>query len=311
MSISINTEFENYLTIPFSAAVTVTKMGHVTEVKFMQNANHSPCIQKLSKTEYVNTSTGEVGQYHASDSRQDNLDSLRKTFARLRGLINANILEPKYCRWITLTYAENMRDPERLYDDFRKFHQRFKRYVKSKGFSYPEYIVVMEPQGRGAWHAHLIYIWSSAAPFIPNDELRSLWGHGFVSVKRLDDKVDNIGAYITAYLGDVEVDLNQDVKSSDRLKIVEVETEDGKKLKKGFVKGGRLHFYPSGMNLYRHSKGIKEPDVSVMTYGEFQKLSSGSMTFKSQVKLVDDERGYENTIVKEYYNDLRSSSDGR
>ena len=37
-----------------------------------------------------------------------------------------------------------------------------------------------------------------------NAVVRDCWKQGFVTVKRLDD-VDNVGAYLTAYLGDMEL----------------------------------------------------------------------------------------------------------
>ena len=103
-------------------------------------------------------------------------------------------------RWITLTYAENMTDTDRLYFDFKDFNKRFQYYCKINGYSKPEYIVMMEPQGRGAWHCHLLYIWDCKAPYVANKTLRDLWGHGFVKIKKLDN-CDNVGAYLTAYLG--------------------------------------------------------------------------------------------------------------
>ena len=39
---------------------------------------------------------------------------------------------------------------------------------------------------------------------MPNEVVADLWKQGFVTVKRLDD-VDNVGAYLTAYLGDMEL----------------------------------------------------------------------------------------------------------
>ena len=62
-----------------------------------------------------------------------------------------------------------------------------------------------EPQGRGAWHMHCIIIFDDIAPFIPNNEIAKLWKQGFTKTTKLDN-IDNIGAYLTAYLGDMEYD---------------------------------------------------------------------------------------------------------
>ena len=62
----------------------------------------------------------------------------------------------------------------------------------------------MEPQGRGAWHAHLVMIFDDKAPYIDNKFMADTWGHGFTTTKKLED-VDNVGAYLTAYLGDMDM----------------------------------------------------------------------------------------------------------
>lgn len=138
---------------------------------------------------------------------------------------------------------------------------------------------MMEPQGRGAWHAHLLYIWESKAPFIPNEKFRELWGHGFVKIKKLQD-VDNVGAYLTAYLGDMEI---TEAFQSDpyrfahsgklNLKEVEVLNDDGSVVKKQIIKGARLDMYPAGFKMIRHSKGVKEPIEELVTQEMAQKKS--------------------------------------
>ena len=176
--------------------VKVVEMGNVVEVQYMSRRNQKQTIQMLEGGEqYVICATGEVKDIEHKQTRKDNRKGLYKTFANARGLINANVVDVENVRWCTLTYAENMTDPKRLYMDFQQFNQRFQYYCNKKGYSKPEYIVMMEPQGRGAWHAHLLYIWQDQkAPFIPNEDFRKLWGHGFVRIKKLDN-VDNVGAY--------------------------------------------------------------------------------------------------------------------
>ena len=92
---------------------------------------------------------------------------MSKKLGRLRDYLNTNITDVSKGRWVTLTYAENMTNTERLYTDFKKFKQKLKRYLKQEF----EYIVAMEPQGRGAWHAHIVLIFENKAPYIPNDEM--------------------------------------------------------------------------------------------------------------------------------------------
>ena len=170
---------------------------------------------------------------------------------------------------------------------------------------------MMEPQGRGAWHAHLLYIWQDQkAPYIPNDTFRELWGHGFVKIKKLAD-VDNVGAYLTAYLGDMSLD--EYAKADPRVygrsykpKKREVIDENGNKVSKYFVKGARLNLYPANFNMIRTSKGIKRPIETMMTQAEAQKkVSAATKTFQSAIKLTDVENEFETIIVKEQYNAIR------
>ena len=165
----------------------------------------------------------------------------------------------------------------------------------------------MEPQGRGAWHAHLLYIWQDMkAPFIPNEDFRELWGHGFVRIKKLDN-VDNVGAYLTAYLGDMEItDLDVSQAVGKNCKIVETEDDNGNKVKKAIVKGARLDLYPSNFNMIRTSRGVKRPTEEMMTQFEANKKVSGATkTFEKTVKITDTEHHFTSVISTEYYNNLR------
>ena len=165
---------------------------------------------------------------------------------------------------------------------------------------------MMEPQGRGAWHAHLLYIWQDMkAPYIPNEEFRRIWSHGFVKIKKLDN-VDNVGAYLTAYLGDMEInemDVSQAVGK--QCKIVEVD-ENGEKVKKAIVKGARLDLYPANFNMLRYSRGCKKPIEEMLYQDEANKKVLGATkTFESAIKLTDSENDFETVIIKEQYNLIR------
>lgn len=283
--------------------VKVTTMGNVVEVQYMEHRNYKQTVQMLpGGNEFVICSTGEVKEVEHHKTRKDNKKGLYKTFANCRGMINANVTDVSKVRWCTLTYKENMTDPKRLYFDFQQFNQRFQYFCKTKGYSKPEYIVMMEPQGRGAWHAHLLYIWQDMkAPYIANKEFRELWGHGFVKIKKLDN-VDNVGAYLTAYLGDMELDEIQGNTDGKEVKIVEVD-ENGEKVKKSIVKGARLDLYPSNFNMLRYSRGCKKPIEEMMYQDEVtKKVLGATKTFESAVKMIDETTGFENTIVKSQYN---------
>ena len=183
--------------------VRVKEMGNVIEIMYSDKKNHKIFIKKISDTEYIDLRTGEVKQCNKIDNRAGNLNSVRQSLSRLRDLLNTNITDVSRCRWITLTYAENMTNSKRLYEDFKNFNKRMRYALSKDGYKY-EYIVCMEPQGRGAWHAHLVMIFEGQAPYIENKVMSSIWGHGFVKIKKLED-VDNVGAYLTAYLGDMDI----------------------------------------------------------------------------------------------------------
>lgn len=292
--------------------VKVTEMGNVIEVQYMSSKNGSASIKMLEGGQYLDLKTGEIKDcVEHEDLRTSHSSSLLRTFRNLRNIINANVVDVEKCQWITLTYSENMQDKEVLYLDFEKFHKRYKYYLKKMLFSIPEYISVVEPQGRGAWHIHLLYIFEVVAPFVPNKELRELWGHGFVKITGLDN-VDNVGAYLTAYLGDIPLDDAMEIYSineEEKARIMQNEDNEShiKTDSKGkkYIKGGRLHFYPAKFNIYRTSRGIKRPEIEEMTLRSAKrKVSGATKTFEKTVKLMNDDN-FETVIHTQYYNKVR------
>lgn len=291
--------------------VKFTEMGNVIEVQYMSNRNYKQTVQMLPGGEqYVICSTGEIKDIVHKETRKDNKKGLYKTFAHARAVINTNVVNVVNVRWCTLTYAENMTDTKQLYKDFQQFNQRFQYYCKTHCYGKPEYIVMMEPQGRGAWHAHLLYIWQNKAPYIPNKEFADLWGHGFVKIKKLDN-VDNVGAYLTAYLGDMEIQeaVNNNpgsVYNGAECKMVEMEDDQGNKVKKAILKGARLDLYPANFNMIRCSRGIKKPVQMMISQDEAEKKVLGATkTFESAVKLTDVDNEFTSIIIKEQYNKVR------
>lgn len=298
--------------------IKLTTMGNVYEVLRMDRINKKSCILVLDKDFYIDLRTGERKEFEHHENRACDRNELRKTMRRLRGIINANCVDVSKCRWITFTYADNMRDSERVYKDCQKLIQKVRYHL-----GHFEYIHVVEPQGRGSWHIHALWIFADKAPYIDSSWLRKIWGNGFVTVKKLDD-VDNVGAYLTAYLCDCDIEdytryvfeknhlaIPDDISvitsqfSGDDILVKEVE-QDGKKVSKRFVKGGRMYMYPSNFNLYRASRGIQKPIEEYMTYENAQKkIGSAQPTFSTAIRLTDDVSDFQNVIIKEYYNRLR------
>lgn len=307
-------KFENLEKIPDispSADVKVSLMGNIVEMKYLSNKNTKATIIPISKDEYVLVSTGEVLQFEHHDSRKDNKKGLFKTFARLRALLNTNVVDVNKARWITLTYAENMTDTRRLYRDFQKFNQRFQYYCEKSNYGKAEYIVAVEPQDRGAWHIHMVYIWQERAPFIPNKKLFELWQeNGWVVIRKLDN-IDNVGAYLTSYMTDIPF---EEWKGGDVRGVVPKLVKTANNEQKMVLKGQRLALYPTNMNIYRCSRGIKSPDVISMSYAEFvEMLDVFGLTcnYERAVKLTDETNDYTTNIITKQYKQKVSQGNQR
>ena len=291
------------------ANVQLKKTGNIQTIRYMQKKAKTN-IKKIDKHNYVDLSTGELkGFANKATTRADNQESAKHTFQKLRDIINANITRPRKCKFLTLTYQENMTDEKRLTRDLTNFYKRFKTYCKNQKIEYPEYISVIEPQGRGAFHAHIILVYQKEAPFLPNNDICQLWRQGFTETKAVKGVVNNVGVYLTAYFTDLPFDEVQDIRMLDHakgsdLKTVKTTDENGNKLPKAIVKGLRLTMYPAGMQIFRCSKGIKKPEITECTYAEArQSVGNSRLTYTSCKELISSETQQTvNKIKYEHYN---------
>lgn len=286
--------------------VKLTDMGNVKEIMWLEKKCNAPFgIKKISASEYMVIQTGEIREYSSrSENRAEDKESLRKTFKRIRELINTNFTGKPNELCFTITYKENMTDTKVLYKDFDKFMKKLKYE-----YGNVDYINVVEPQGRGAWHCHILLRFNELKKaYVPNKKVAEMWGHGFVSVKAMRKDIDNMGAYLSAYLGDIELqeDNLEELVNEGVLKVgqaVEVKEAEINGVKKKFIKGGRLHLYPTGMNIYRASRGIKKPEVIYMSYENARKkVGSAEPTFNCYTLITDDTGSIVNTIAYEQYN---------
>lgn len=99
---------------------------------------------------------------------------------------------------------------------------------------------------------------------------------------------DNVGAYFSAYLGDMPLDEFQDLAPDEQattfvINEKPVTDQDGQTVTKKIVKGGRLKLYPPGMNIVRSSKGVKRPTVEFSSYEEAQKSLWANTDFQSGI----------------------------
>lgn len=291
--------------------VSLKTMGHIYEICYLQKKNNEIKTQLLDKDHYMYLDTGEIFECNHIENRSESKFQVGQSLKRLRDYINTNVVEPSNCKWITLTYKKNIRDSKQLYSDFKRFMTRFKRRFKEYRI---EYIVAMEPQARGAWHCHCIIIFDRVAPFIPNATIEKLWEQGFTKTTKLDD-IDNIGAYLTAYLGDMEftavniLELQKQGLKVSQMALKEVNEIEGIKLKepKSFIKGGRLYMYPPKFNLYRISRGIKKPIKEYHSYHVAKEKAGLRLpTYSKGIKLSDTDNSFSNIIIYEYYNTKRN-----
>lgn len=261
----------------------ITKSGDYLEVKKYANKPHANVIN-VSKSQYayIDKDTGEIEirDKQLSSSRIESIKSLKATFHNLRNLIQANVLDNSKVHWITLTYNQDngiMDDTVKLYKDIDLFFKKFRYWLKkNKNINHIEYITTIEPQGCGAWHAHIIVIYDVKRPFIPNDIIATIWSNGFTSIKALKD-TDNIANYLCSYLTDLKVD----------------------KVKK---KGERLYLYPRGIRIYRHSRGVKMPERFITSKKDYEDIKKDYvLEYENAFQVLDNDNCPVRMIKKEFY----------
>lgn len=312
-----NDSEQEKISISPSEIVTVTKMNHIVEVQHMTKMNGQVHIKKLNADEYLDLTTGEIKEFVHSENRGQSYNSLRQTFKKMRYLINNNFVGKANELHVTLTYAENMQDTKRLYKDFEKFMKRLK--YKYKDETSVDYLSVVEPQERGAWHCHVllrfndlkkIYIpnkWDKELKIPIDSPMYDLWQQGYVTIHSLND-IDNIGAYLSAYLTDVE--FKEGMDDTTLLRAVTEQREVLTKVvggeEKKFIKGGRLYMYPSGMNLFRKSKGIQYPEREKIAFKNIKKVVGSIQPHYSKTYHIENE-DFQNDITFLQYNTKREN----
>lgn len=276
-------------------------MHGIIELQYMAKRNNVCPIKVLDGNCYLVKSTGEVRFFDKTGTNRTNsYKSLYRTFKQLRYLINNNFLGCKNELFVTLTYGGI--DRPRILDGGKRFYMDFQIYIKAlrRKYGHIEFISVVEPHQDGHLHAHvLLKFFDYPDIFIRNDDMQNVyWKHGFTKTSNLVG-VTNIGAYLSAYLTDVEV---SDENVHDCLVLgekIEVKEVKGKR----YIKGGRLKYYPKKFRIYRRSKGILDPEV-ISGVSRYIKKKIGILsrepdfTKKYEIKIND----FSNTIIYEHFN---------
>lgn len=187
-------------------------------------------IQSGDIIEIYEYSEGYIKGYKLTDneknsrrSAKSNLDdtdsrerSLKRAKANLRRLINANVGQygkEFTAKFLTLTFKDNIKDLDKANYEFEKFIKRLNYYCFGVKKSNLKYTCVVEFQKRGAIHYHVIIY---NMPYLKANDIANVWGNGFIKINKIDD-VDNVGAYVSEYLGQAEKGQGYDVED-DRLK---------------------------------------------------------------------------------------------
>lgn len=114
---------------------------------------------------------------------KSNINRAKHEFRRL---IYTNFQEFKF---ITLTFKDDIKDYSIANYEFNKFIKKLSRV-----YTYL-YIAVPEKTKKGRIHYHVI----SSLPYIKNQELRKIWGNGFIRINRTTE-IERIVIYLTKYL---------------------------------------------------------------------------------------------------------------
>ena len=248
-----------------NALTHVIISGNVIELRVMERSyDNLKHIQRVNRNEYLDTRTGEVKEYqHREQNRTRNMN---RSFERLRQLINTNFIGEINERHITLTYAEKMTDFDKASIDFKRFWEKLH-------YHYPdlEFIRIIEPQHTGSWHIHALLKSKTYANLsIPHSQIENLWGHGFIR-KTTTIGCDNVGAYFTALLKNLDVFENDSKKKSDY---------------KHVVKNARLQFYPPNKRFYGYSKGIIQPTRFKTSYKDALRfVDEKNLTYASTTEI--------------------------
>ena len=281
--------------------LSVQIAGNVIDVKQTARPPKKINVEWLDADTYIDLTTGEIKEAQRSETRGDRMSvpELRRTLGRMRGLINANWFGDANERLVTVTYHENMTDVKRLGYDLEAFVRKMKQRLGDI-----KYLTAVEPQGRGAWHAHMLVKQLTAhSTYLTEEMIQEIWPHGWIVDVEPMEEVDNVGAYLSAYLTNAPDDAAGEIAS----KLPESE----RRVPKRVIKGGRLRMYPRGTHLYRASRNLDKPIQQKMrpTSAEYQTLISGAELRYSQrldlyttLEEVEQAKYYINSISHQSFN---------
>lgn len=245
--------------------------------------NYRNNMRKLSKDHGVNLDTGELIEFKHNVNRSDRMPDFARSLSKLHDLILTNVCDITKCYFITVTYAEENVTPKKLNNDIDNLIKKIKRR-----YGHCEYINVVELQGRGVWHCHIILIFDEhVITPIDQKDVEMCWGLGSARIKPIVS-AEGIARYLTNYIFGFDAD--------------EIESDDRYKSKKQ-KKSERISMYPTGFRLYRRSKGIKGPTVikGLSHHAAKEKFSLDEPESITGMLCINDVTGAKNFVTVEKY----------
>jgi hypothetical protein len=156
--------------------------------------------KKEEQQEIVQKEPKQLDLFEQQELKKQKIQSsINRTKTEIRRLVNSN---PQLNKFMTLTFAKPTTDLKEANYIFNQFIKRIVyRYPNFKYLAVPEYQKDTDYWGRkkeqgGSVHYHLL----CNLPFIEMDALEYLWGQGMVNIRETS-KVNNLGAYMSKYLG--------------------------------------------------------------------------------------------------------------
>ena len=253
---------------PATCSTVVYKTNKIIELTIIEKSTQKLLnCKRISKTEYVDTSTGEIKKYKEHNCSFKNIN---KSFTKLKRLINNNFVGNKNEIHITLTYSKPTYDKKQLSLDFKNFWKKLKyRYTNL------EYICIYEKHKSGAWHIHcLVKDITEESLYIPYDLIKELWQQGNIHVNKIRNN-NNIGAYFCKY-----------AKENNNTPMTE---------------------YPKNGKLYSCSRGIQQPEKMVMKYSDAKKLTKDKLlTSSATIDIVQTDGVTSKNVNRIHYKQYNS-----
>ena len=158
--------------------VTATAMSY----KVRKNKNN---WIKISSKEYQNKITNEIKQYDvSSSSRIDNIQSIKRSQARLVHYIRNNYSNPKRLKFhIVLTFKNPVYDYDIAMNYWKSFRDRFRHKYK-----HIQFIAIFEYYTKGKYknaiHIHLLLL--PLFYHITREIISHYWSYGYVHFKEFN-----------------------------------------------------------------------------------------------------------------------------